>query len=328
MKNCLISFCLLLSLFCVFAFPGFVTARQTPENAATASVQVIVSDKEGKPVSDLRAQDFQISEENQNQQIAVCNSPAEPMTVLLLLDVHDTIRVSLEDIKKSALSFQAQLRPTDHLIVASFENQELVMTRHGDPSDKVKERINALQTSSGTRLYDVTAALLGRRLNQIPGRKTLVIFTDGFDKNSAITSTDLLKAAEETEVIIHPVECRFAVDMYNRMTVSAVDRSGNSPGSAVPTLYRGDYEKSNAVMRGLAGRTGGRFQQADNLQLLNRAFSQIAEDLRGQYRLGWQPTSPGKPGQRRKIKVTVNRPDISIRARGNYVVAPVSQTSQ
>ncbi len=53
---------------------------------------------------------------------------------------------------------------------------------------------------------------------------------------------------------------------------------------------------------------------------LETAFSNIAEELRWQYNLGYYPPESGKSGDRKQIKVRVNRQDIAVRARDSYVV--------
>jgi hypothetical protein len=69
----------------------------------------------------------------------------------------------------------------------------------------------------------------------------------------------------------------------------------------------------------LADKTGARQYQADTTQNLADAFSNIAEELRRQYSLGYYPKTPAVAGQRRGIRVRVNQPNLAVRARDSYI---------
>ena len=71
----------------------------------------------------------------------------------------------------------------------------------------------------------------------------------------------------------------------------------------------------------LAETTGGKMFRAEStVGGLNAAFEGIAKELRSQYSIGYYPAEEGSPGQRKQIKVRVNRPNVAIRARDSYIV--------
>src|SRR2546427_384551 len=80
--------------------------------------------------------------------------------------------------------------------------------------------------------------------------------------------------------------------------------------------------RADFYLRELARKTGARFNLAKSPKSLAKSFAVIVEELEKQYSLGYYPAAPVKPGQRRKIKVTVDRPGTVVRARESYLSAP------
>jgi VWFA-related protein len=94
-------------------------------------------------------------------------------------------------------------------------------------------------------------------------------------------------------------------------------RGGGWPGSGSGTS-RDEYERGDRYLNDLARVTGARLYNADN-QNLSLAFQQVAEELRRQYSLGYYPKRAPQPGERRSIKVRVDRPELAVRTRDSYV---------
>lgn len=88
-----------------------------------------------------------------------------------------------------------------------------------------------------------------------------------------------------------------------------------------------DYETAANQLKELAMRTGGRYYEVENISDTKQAFASIAEELRRQYWLGYYPTNTARDGRYRKIRVTVDRPDVVIRARDCYR-APSGESRQ
>jgi VWFA-related protein len=95
-----------------------------------------------------------------------------------------------------------------------------------------------------------------------------------------------------------------------------------------PGTSRRDYEVANAYLQELAEKTGARGYQADSTQNLTEAFSNVAEELRRQYSIGYYPKRAPYPGERRQIRVRVNQPNLAVRARDSYVFKSDGTTAQ
>jgi hypothetical protein len=80
------------------------------------------------------------------------------------------------------------------------------------------------------------------------------------------------------------------------------------------------YEFGRRYLESLAENTGGRMFEADSIINVEAAFAGVAEELRRQYSLGYYPTVEGEPGERRRVKIQVVRPNAVVRAKTSYVI--------
>jgi Mg-chelatase subunit ChlD len=100
-------------------------------------------------------------------------------------------------------------------------------------------------------------------------------------------------------------------------------RGGGGGGSG---NSRSEYERADQYLHDLARVTGARLYNAEQ-ENLDAAFRSVAEELRRQYSLGYYPKNTPRPGERRSIKVRVNRPELVVRSRDSYVFQPGANAS-
>jgi VWFA-related protein len=99
---------------------------------------------------------------------------------------------------------------------------------------------------------------------------------------------------------------------------------GNGGGGAGTT--RAEYERGDQYLHDLARVTGARLYNAEQ-QNVDYAFRAVAEELRRQYSLGYYPKNKPVVGERRGIRVRVNRPELVVRTRDSYVFQPNANAS-
>ncbi|MCA1592556.1 MAG: hypothetical protein LC754_07895, partial [Acidobacteria bacterium] len=92
-------------------------------------------------------------------------------------------------------------------------------------------------------------------------------------------------------------------------------------GGGVGTT-REEYQRAGDYLRELAAKSGGRHYQGADLRYIEEAFTNIAEELRRQYSLGYYPSKQSASSERRQIKVRVKRPNLVVRARDSYIYKP------
>ncbi|MGH9848596.1 MAG: VWA domain-containing protein [Blastocatellia bacterium] len=278
-------------------------------------VPVSVMDRDGKFAPGLTAKDFQVFEDGAQQEITDFGSAENPLHIALMLDVSGSTRFKIEDIQEAALVFIDQMRPQDQVMVVSFESRVMVETEFTSDRERLKIAIMRTRTGGGTRFYDALDLTLSERVNKIQGRKAIVLFTDGVDTMSRLAGwKEIITRFEEAGVLVYPVR----YDTWNDMQANF--SSGLPPGVTrnIPGSTKEEYETAAKRLKELATRTGARYYEVENIGDTKQAFASIAEELWRQYWLGYYPANTARDGRYRKIRVTVNQPEVVVRARDGY----------
>ena len=311
-------------------------------NTTLVTLPVSVMDRDGKYVPNLRKEDFRLWEDGVEQNVAFFSSVDKPFSVVLMLDTSGSTRSRLGDIQDAAITFVNQLRPDDQVMVVSFDEQVRVLTEFTKDRYRLRDAIRYTRPGDGTKLYDAVDLVMNQRLNNVEGRKAIVLFTDGVDTTSRHASyASNIRDAEELDALIYSVEYDTYMDMggggsswpgAGRWPSSPVDilgqilggrnhGGGSGNGGGVGSSKR-EYDIANRYLHDLAEKTGARNYQGDSTENLASAFANIAEELRRQYSLGYYPKTPAQAGQRRQIRVRVNQPNLAVRTRDSYVFNP------
>lgn len=288
------------------------------------TIPVSVFDRNGLYIPNLRQSDFKIFEDGKEQEIAYFGTSEKPFTVILLIDTSPSTEYKIDEIRAAATAFVDQLKPQDRVMVIEFDANVHVLTEPTSDRQLIYKGIRKADFGGGTSLYDAVNFSLKKRLSQIEGRKAIVLFTDGVDTTSSKANYDsTLGVAEESDALIFPIYYNTFFD--NRGGISSNPFPDPIFGSQIPRGTRAeDYALGKKYLEELADYTGGRvFRPEATPGGLTAAFEGIAEELRRQYQIGYIPTDDGKTGQRKQIKVRVDRPNLVIRARDSYVVGAI-----
>ncbi|QQS42136.1 MAG: VWA domain-containing protein [Acidobacteriota bacterium] len=294
--------------------------------ATLVTIPISVYDRQGLYIAGIRQEEVKIFEDGKEQEIAYFNLSDEPVTVALLLDTSPSTEFRIDDIRAAAKAFVRELNPEDSVLVAEFDGDVQVLTEVTRDRNKIFKAIDEADFGGGTALYDAVEFALTKRLNKIEGRKAIVLFTDGVDTVSrGADYGENLIDAEESEVVIFPIYYNTFLD--NRMGGGGVMTSPFPipSGGILNPQPRGtrpeDYALGKQYLEDLAAYTGGRVFQAGTSRFgLQSTFEAIAQELKRQYQVGYYPAEEGKPGDRKRIKVRVYRPDLIVRARDSYIV--------
>lgn len=290
------------------------------------TIPVSVFDRNGLYIPGLRQSDFKIFEDGNQQEIAYFGTSDKPFTVCLLIDTSPSTAYKIDEIHRAAAAFVDQLEPQDSVIVIEFNNRVNVLTEATNDRQKIYKAINKANFGDGTSLYNAVDEALRKQLGKVTGRKAVVLFTDGVDTTSRKSTYDsTVNFAEESDSLIFPIYFNTFTDNNRRMGSTFPDIFGG------PIIQRGssaeEYALGRKYLEDLADVTGGRLFRPENTPGgLTAAFEGIAEELRRQYNIGYVPTSEGKTGQRKQIKVRVDRANLIIRARDSYIVGSVAAT--
>jgi len=257
-------------------------------SANLVSVPVTVMNRQGQYIVDLERQNFRIYEDGKEQPLAHFSNVDQPFSAVLLIDTSGSTAPFVEQIKSSAKAFVDQLRPADTVRPIYFHGEIKPLTDAGvndrKAFDAAIDRLEPGPINMGTRLYD--AVEFGLRAQKQKGtRKAVILITDGENTWGKATMKSTLREAEESDVVVYTVQY----------------------GDFVPQKY----------LQQLAEKTGGRYFRGGDATALRNSFVQVADELRRQYVLGYHPNEPERAGIR-KIKVKVDRKNVTVRARESY----------
>jgi VWFA-related protein len=251
-----------------------------------------------------------------------------------LLDVSGSTESKIGEIRNSANTFINQLRAIDKVMIIAFSDRVRVMCEPTNNRATLQDAISRSAVGGGTAIYDAVSLAFDKLLS-IEGRKAVVLFTDGVDTNSKRNNAESnIRAAEEMDALIYSIRYNTYDAMQNRTGGGSTNTGGGILGAILGGILnsgnvrigsgsgtsREDYAKGLQYLQNLARVSGGRFFQAENNDNLDMAFKSIAEELRRQYSIGYLPENVGQTGQRKQIRVRVNRENVVIKTRTSYIV--------
>jgi Ca-activated chloride channel homolog len=304
---------------------GEIKVREVGENdvvritTSLVRVPVSVRDRQGRYINDLQKEDFKIYENGTEQQIALFGGVEEPVSVVLLIDVSCSI-LEPRDTIKAALAFIDQLRPADSVLPIAFgQNIYALLTESTRDRAILRERILGLPDGKqtpcdrATRLGDAVEFVINHILRNGTGRRAVLLLSDGSDSmiSKQGWGTRTLRAVSELGVPFYSIRLETRWDQHCGGGVSKLQR----PEDVV-------YSDLACYVNDLASLSGGRSFPARSGEDLKSFFMQIGEELRHQYMLAYYPASSEEKVGQRKIKVRVNKKDLSVRARQSYTYIP------
>jgi Ca-activated chloride channel family protein len=288
------------------------------------TVPVSVTDRNGRFIADLKQDQFRLFEDGVEQRIAFFENASQPFTIALMLDVSDSAKEKLTQIKSAATAFVGELKENDRVMVMSFDKNITVLCNPTSDRKLVTSAIDRLRAGGGTSLYDALDLMAARQMKKIHGRKAIVLFTDGVDTTSnSATYESTLRAAEELDALIYSIQ-------YDTLNDVEKNQNGTVPpgeiGNQVVTS-RGEplsvaYQRAGLYLQALSDKTAGRFYSAAGLNYLKGIFSRIAAELREQYSLGYYPSNKSEGKKKRQVRVRIDRSNVALRYRRTYIYSP------
>ena len=246
-----------------------------------------VTDRSGRAVKGLRAEDFVVLEDDVPQKITTFVGGDFPAAVALAIDRSFSMKgVPLTMARTAGRVFVASLKPEDRVMLISISGDVEVLAPLSTDREPLHKALASLDPWSTTSLNDALIKSINL-LEDESGRRAIVVLSDGADRYSQATEVDVLSRARRSDVLLYPIAL----------------------GRTRPAMF---VE--------LATLTGGRSFHLDDPKDLQATLQSIAEDLGAQYLLGYAPATPLRPGGAdwRSIMVRVNRPDVTVRARSGY----------
>jgi VWFA-related protein len=336
------------------------------EPVTTMSVQVkvvnvlaTVRDKHGKIVNGLTKDDFSLIEDGRPQTLKYFARDTDlPLTLGLLVDTSMSQRRVLNEERDASESFLAQVlrEDKDKAFVIHFDREVELSQDLTSSHEQLRTALESLQTpqftrtsgggggsndpgsgrgrgsgrhGGGTLLYDAVFLASDELMKKQPGRKAVIVLSDGVDMGSRESLEAAIESAQRANTIVYSILFKDDEAYGNG---GGFGRTGISiPGMGVPGMGRGgmggpggrggrrypeEHADGKKILERISRETGGRMFEVSKKEPVNQIYSQIQEELRNQYSLGYTP-NPVEPGYH-KIQVTASRKDLIVQARDGY----------
>jgi Ca-activated chloride channel homolog len=285
--------------------PSDTPTSLTPDTTVTLKVQstivavsAIVRDAAGKPVTGLSRSNFLLKQDGKPQPVTYFSQGSDlPLTLALMVDTSGSQRRYIADeIAAGHAFFPAMLKqPADRAVLVQFDSNILQLAKITSNVTTLEHALAYLSQShddygvqghGGTLLYDAICGVSRMEFSNQPGRRAMVILTDGGDNGSHFHAKDAIRAAQAADIMIYSV-------YY-------------SNGG-------GDLDALNKLSKA----TGGRVFEVGPDNTLQQIYAEIADDMRLEYQLGYQPPK-SKPGKYHKLDLAATNKALLVQSRAGY----------
>jgi Ca-activated chloride channel family protein len=266
-------------------------------NSNLVTVPASVLDALGRPVTDLRLEDFELRVDGQPKPISELGSSETPVVLALLFDNSSSLTTARDFEKQAAVRFfRSVIRPIDLAAVYSVSTYPtLAQPLTNDVRTLVRTIERFGKPEGATALFDAVVQAANYLRPHQGGRKVIVIVSDGADTISDINFDAALQRAQAADCQIYAVQTG-QIENANLRDLAAERR-----------------------LQDFAGQTGGAVYVPRGPGDLDAAFAQISADLAQQYVLSYYPSDERRDNLFRTISVrVVTRPNLRVRARKGY----------
>jgi VWFA-related protein len=280
-----------------------IRAQQPTFRAAVDLVHfgISVVDKQGKPVTGLKAEDFQVLENGKPQTLKyfIAGEPEEapPLHLGLLLDTSGSMAGDIKDARAAAVKFVNALDHAADVTLVDFDTQVRVARFGPNDYPRLVERIRARKPDGWTALYDAIGVYLNGAQSQ-DGQKVLILYTDGGDTRSSLTFSDMLTLCKASDVTVY--------------AIGYLEHQGS-----------GRMQQRSELER-VAALTGGQAYFPGVAKDLDGVFDKIEQELAARYSVGYVSTNLRTDGAWRGVQIKLLRPDlkgVKLRTRSGYFAA-------
>ncbi|HEX5889192.1 MAG TPA: VWA domain-containing protein [Pyrinomonadaceae bacterium] len=270
---------------------------------------ITVTDKKGQFVGGLTKDDFLILEDKVPQAIETFSddlSLTTPLYIAVLMDTSPSTAGKLKFQQESAMNFiQTVVKPRkDRVLFGTFDDEITLLQDFTDRLDLLDKAVYSVKKmGKQTALFDAIWQFCDEKMRSVPGRRVLLVVSDGEDTYSRANIRDAIDIAQRTETTI------FAISTKAGFL------------STVPGVEAGQVaDKKDRDLQTLAEETGGFAFFTGDMLSLERSFTRISKELRAQYLVTYNPTNKSYDGTFRKIDVKLSdgHGDLKVRTKRGY----------
>jgi Ca-activated chloride channel family protein len=298
---------------CVLGALGAAAQQQPIFRGAGEAVRVFVTvtDRDGRLVTKLGRDDFEVRDEGKPQPITQFDNTPQPIRLIVMLDISGSMEGNLPLLRTAGAQLFARLRPDDVARVGAFGHEITISPSFTHDLDELRGALPvAIAPDAPTPLWRAIDEALNAFGDADDRRPVILVLSDGKDsgpisfRQRPISQSEVIDRARRQDVMIYAVGMRSRrrpdgrmMDIRSRMLEDLPD----------PGLAR------------VAEETGGGYVEIHGGEDLAAAFARVADELHGQYLLGYVP--PKRDGKTHTIEVRVSEKGLKPRARKSYVAS-------
>jgi len=286
-----------LSLVCAAAVT--VSAQQTFRTEVDlVHFSLVVTDKQGAPITGLTAGDFEVVEEGKPQAIKffAAGDPdtAPPLHIGFLLDTSGSMEEDIKDVRTAAVKFLNTMDTAVDITLVDFDTEVRVARYAAADYPRLIERIRGRKPDGYTALYDALGVYLNGADSQ-SGQKVMVMYTDGGDTRSALSQKDVIDLLRASDVTVY--------------VVGYLQHQGSAATAQRQQLDR------------FAQMTGGQAFFPVSVKEIDKMYDKIQREIAARYSIGYMSSDERTNGAWRRVEIKLKRPDLKgtrLRTRDGY----------
>lgn len=328
-------------------------AQSIRVRTSEVTAPVTVRNRSGDLVLNLTEKDFHVYDDGVEQKITHFDLGGQPFDTVLVVETSSHIQALLPAARQTGIIFsQVVMGQTSQAAVIGFDDTVNVLQNFTSDPDAVQKTINNLSMgTSGVRLYDAMARGVSMLENQPRGRRRiLLVMSEAIDSGSTSKLGEVLRAAHIANITIYsiglsttaaemrappaytgpapigppgtfPVPVPPGMPQNPSMEEQMQEPPANLMALAVWLVRTGKNLVTPNSLVVASKSTGGLELSPKKDRAIEQAMDEIGGEMHAQYTLGYEPPGGEKPGFH-TITVTVDRPNVTVRTRPGYYIAP------
>jgi VWFA-related protein len=342
---------------------GAPPAANLTVKAKEVSLLAVVRDKKAQPVTTLNKQDFVLEQDGRAQTITQFASESDtPLTLGILADTGPGERKALADERKAATEFVHRLlrEGKDKAFVLHFDKEVELLQDVTASHEKIAKGIDQISVGEQARnagggrgrggddgasphyffggglLYDAIFLSSDEVLKDQPGRKAMVVFSDGADRDSRTSLEHAIAAAERADTLVYCVYV--ASEREEKERPQGEGRRGGNvgfPGGGSPFPgggggYPGGGGRQRApestpreskidgkkILQQIATETGGKYFELSKKLSAAQIYAQIEEEMRHEYSFIYTPDEADNGYH--KLHLSTRNADLTVETRAGF----------
>ncbi len=291
--------------FLLLALVGLLAAQKSEDQATFRAdtrlvvLPVTVVDKSGRLITTLPESAFTVFENGVRQKVKQFKREDVPVSMGLVIDNSGSMRDKRQKVAAAAVALVKDSNKEDEAFVVNFNDDPYLDCDFTNDISKMDQALSRIDSRGGTAMREAISLSINHMKEKAKkDKKVIIVVTDGNDNASSISLENLVKQAQQSEVLIYSI-------------------------GLLSEEEKREAKRAKRALDLLTEATGGQAYYPKELADVERIAHQVAHDIRNQYTITYTPENQALDGSFRQIKVVANAPGHpTVRTRTGYYATP------